>query len=497
MRKLVISKEWLSGRWHEVKVHFLTVLTVGSSLFWGSPRTTLVFGGVVCFMAYGYLGIREARKVPLKLSPLSFYFLWYTIGLGISPIYVGFVTNERDSVRFASESSMVTLTDLSHGYVIFLLGSFALHLGMQLIRPRIDAKGEVKAIHGLIGWLALIWAIGLVFQMSPTSFSFLGGTVKVLSVAVLGSVCAFAVTPRKKMGLSSLGFFVILGIGTVSLFFSNLALGSKAYIMYSFLPLTWLFLVNRKLRIWAPVLALFLGAFYLAVVAPVVYTSRAKPMEEGENPREHMIDSFDVWMREKPTELDQTFFAEQLDQFVNRQFDPVPVGFIVGEVNNTGLLYGETMKYASYAFIPRLLWPDKPSVTRGGWFSAYLGLYENEAEATTSLGMSAVGELYWNFGAIGVFIGMLAIGCLQGYLWRMAGADPRGKPIHMLLYVSVLLTMPDMPEAVTVFVSIALAILTFKAAFMGFNLVARNRSRSTPFTRQIPFSEPVGPTTRY
>jgi hypothetical protein len=453
------------------------MITVASSLVWGAPRTTLIFGGLLCFFTYAYLGIREARKAPLKLSPLSFYFFWYTIGLGISPVYVGIVSNAKESVRFASESSMVSLEDLATGYVVFLLGSFALHLGMQILRPRINAKAELRSIPGLLGWLGVIWAGGLVFQMSPTSFGFLGGTVKILSVAVMGSVCAFAVTPRKRMGLSNLTFAIILLIGTASLFFGNLALGSKAYIMFSFLPLIWLFVMNPRLRLWAPVLALCLGAFYLTVVAPVVFTSRAKPIEEGENPREHMIESFDTWMKDTPSELDQTFFAEQLDQFVNRQFDPVPVGFIVGEVDKSGLLYGETMKYASYAFIPRLLWPDKPSVTRGGWFSAYLGLYENEAEATTSMGMTAVGELYWNFGAWGVMMGMLVIGCLQGYLWRMAGADPRGKPLHMLLYVSVLLTMPDMPEAVTVLVSIALAILTFKAAFIAFNLVTQHRTR--------------------
>jgi hypothetical protein len=253
--------------------------------------------------------------------------------------------------------------------------------------------------------------------------------------------------------------------------------------MFSFLPVFWLFIMNPRLRVWLPALALALGIFYLSVVAPVVQTSRMSPLAEGQNPREHLLETFETWNKEKPKELDQSFLADQLDQFVNRQFDAVPVGFMVGQVKESGLLLGETMEYAAYAFIPRLLWPDKPTVTRGAWFSMQLGLFDSEADATTSIGMTAVGELYWNYGTLGVLIGILAIGCFQGMLWRMAGADPRGKPIHMLLYVAIVISMADMPEAVTVFVSLAVTYLTFKGVFVVIDLVQRRRLSETSLLR--------------
>jgi hypothetical protein len=112
-----------------------------------------------------------------------------------------------------------------------------------------------------------------------------------------------------------------------------------------------------------------------------------------------------------------------------------------------------------------------------------LGLFDSEAEATTAIGMTAVGELYWNFGILGVLVGMFAIGCFQGILWRMAGADPRGKPIHMLLYVAIVLSMADMPEAVTVFVSLAVTFLTFKAVFVVIDLLHRRQHRGTLLLR--------------
>ncbi len=466
---------WLQGRWAEVKIHAILTSIVSSTLLWSEPSTTLIVGGVLCVVTYAYLGFREARRAPLWLSPLSFYFFWYCIGMGVSPLYLGLTSGPKDLIRFASNSSMVSLEELAWGYVLFLVGSFALHLGMQIFRPRVKKDEEPLASGNLFAFLIVIWVGGLLFQLSPATFGFLGATVKILSVAVVGSACGFAVTQRQRLGLSRFSFLAILIVGTGGLFFGSLASGSKAYIMFSFLPVFWFFIMRPRLRTWIPLLALCLGIFYLALVAPVVHTARLSPLEEGQNPREHLIETFDTWRKETPQELNHSFLAVQLDQFVNRQFDSVPVGFIVGEVDRSGLLLGETMQYASYAFIPRLLWPDKPTVTRGAWFSTRLGLFQTEAEATTSLGMTAVGELYWNFGTLGVLVGMLGIGCGLGCLWRIAGADPREKPIHMLLYVSIMLAMPDMPEAVTVFVSIAISFLTFRAAFLVVDMLRRRR----------------------
>jgi hypothetical protein len=459
----------------EIRVHLVVVVLVALSLLVSEPRTTLVFGGTLCFFAYLFIGVREARKAPLFLSPLSFYFLWYIIGVGLSPVYIGLTLDSGETIRFASTVTSVEFPEAAIGYVVYLCGSFSLHVGMQLLRPRMLSTPSEKPAGNLIWWFVLVWAAGMLFQVSPASFSFLGATARILSVAVVGSVCAFAITPRLWLKVSLPAFMIILVIGSIGLFFGNLASGSKAFIMFSFLPITWHFIIQRRLRIWIPVLAITLATFYFVIVAPVVYTARQNTPEEGEDPRAHLMESFDSWMNERPDQLNQTFFADQIDQFVNRQFDPAPVGFIVGEVKRSGLLYGETLKYAGYAFVPRVLWPDKPSVTRGAWFSTYLGLFQTESEATTSIGMTAAGELYWNYGTVGVLLGMLAIGCLQGLLWRMAGADPRGKPIQMLLYVSTMLSMTDMPEAVTVIVSVVVTLLTFKAVLLAIGALKRRR----------------------
>jgi len=173
---------------------------------------------------------------------------------------------------------------------------------------------------------------------------------------------------------------------------------------------------------------------------------------------------------------------EPVDALLRRQFDPAPVSYIAGEVQTYGLQYGATMDYIRYAFIPRILWPDKPAVTRGAWFTVYTGFAETEAEATTSTGITATGELYWNFGLPGVLAGMFVIGWLLALLWRLAGTDPRGDIVRTLLYVSLMLQMNNMSEFVTVLVSVAVMTLLFGGLLFASKIVARRNTDAAGIT---------------
>jgi hypothetical protein len=73
------------------------------------PIATLVVGGSLCFVVYLGLGIVEMKRAPLGFSPLSLYFLWYSVGLGLSAIYVASVlSTESISPSFACLSNYTT-----------------------------------------------------------------------------------------------------------------------------------------------------------------------------------------------------------------------------------------------------------------------------------------------------------------------------------------------------------------------------------------------------
>lgn len=73
--------------------------------------------------------------------------------------------------------------------------------------------------------------------------------------------------------------------------------------------------------------------------------------------------------------------------------------------------YGHTLAPMLTAFIPRLIWPNKPDVQTGQLLNKEFRVSEVEF---TYISPSHLGELYWNYGWAGVVIGMLVVGTLLG-----------------------------------------------------------------------------------
>jgi hypothetical protein len=75
--------------------------------------------------------------------------------------------------------------------------------------------------------------------------------------------------------------------------------------------------------------------------------------------------------------------------------------------------YGYTLLPMLSAFVPRLIWSDKPSIQTGQLMNQDFHVTEGDL---TYISPSHLGELYWNFGWPGVIVGMSMIGMLFGYL---------------------------------------------------------------------------------
>lgn len=75
--------------------------------------------------------------------------------------------------------------------------------------------------------------------------------------------------------------------------------------------------------------------------------------------------------------------------------------------------HGYTLLPLISAFVPRLIWPDKPDVQAGQVVNQ---AFHVSPVASTYISPSHLGELYWNFGWPGVLIGMPLIGALFGFV---------------------------------------------------------------------------------
>jgi hypothetical protein len=457
-----------------IRLHVALAAAVWSfHLLGGVPYVTLIAGGLLATIAYPALALMEMRRVPLLLSPLSFYFLWYTVGLGAAAIYTGLQVQANQPVQFSTQ--ILVPEDIAYGYAVYLTGSLALHASLQRFRPRHGIAMLSHESH-LIAWMAVIYLAGLVAAFIPNLLAPLGTLASPLQWAPLGALSSFALASPSQLGLSPLAFGLVLTIGTAGLLAGELNSGLKGSIMFSLFPVFWLFLVRPSLRRWLPALA-GVAALMYTVALPVVTLSRSRANLYSRDTSQavRIVDAFHAWRggERAPSSYSDT---NQVDEFFSRVFDPVPVGCIVSLVRDGGLMMGKTMEYLTYAFIPRIIWPAKPYVTRGTWFNYYLGGAEVADPTTsstplTSVGQTATGELYWNFGIPGVVVGMAIIGILLGGLWRMAGEAPNDSPMQMLLYVSVMLNMPNMSEAGSVILACISNLVVFGSIFYGIRIL--------------------------
>jgi hypothetical protein len=116
--------------------------------------------------------------------------------------------------------------------------------------------------------------------------------------------------------------------------------------------------------------------------------------------------------------------------------------------------------------IPRAIWPDKPVLSRGRWFSAnFRGLEES---TTSSSAMTLFGESYLFFGWTGLVIGMCIAGTALAGLHRFL--DRPGTAVVYLALVPMLLDIePELSSYLTTIVQrsvvfvIAFVLLTHRA----------------------------------
>lgn len=94
---------------------------------------------------------------------------------------------------------------------------------------------------------------------------------------------------------------------------------------------------------------------------------------------------------------------------------------------------GKTLALLFSGFIPRIVWPDKPDTSVGQYFNRQLKISEFP---DAYISVTQLGEFYWNFGWLGVVLGMMTVGVILGYVGRRCALDGR-KSLGRLLVVVV------------------------------------------------------------
>lgn len=449
----------------------IAVLAIGQLV--RDPAVFLMVAGAFLFVVYGWLTFIEGSTSRLVLTPLSFHFAWSSTTVGLAAVHKGYLIGQGLPIPFSV--ALVPDDNIRRGYLIYVVGIYALHVGLQLFRPL--PSGDIRFVGSQIGteWIFALWSMGMLLRFAGQKLDVFGAFRGVLYWASTAALCALALrlAATRRRGV---GWVLLLGGGVLVELASNATTSSKAYIMFSFLPIVWWMLADVRVRRWLPASTALLTVLYLFIVAPGVEKARAAYWS-GESAGSAVAAL--VTTSSNP-DLSLSHAGVMVERFLNRQFEPLAVSYIDTQVQSSGFLHGEGMTYLAYAFIPRILWPAKPWVSRGAWFTTYIGFSRTVADATTSTGQSAVGELYFNFGLVAVVLGMLVIGVGLAAVWRLAGSYPERGAITMLIYTGLMLGMPNMAEAGTTIVSIVFKLLVFGSILQLMAYRRTSRSETLP-----------------
>jgi hypothetical protein len=440
------------------------------------PWWTLSIGGLLITLTYIYIGYAQSKRQEFWLSPLSFFFYWYSVGYGISAIYAASESYQTGYLPLVTK--LVPGDDLARGYVLSLLGALSLHLGYFWVQSLEIRDGEAKsggAPSDFRFW-TVAFLIGLLTLFRPEYFGFIGTARSILQFAPLAILLSLCSVQRQYFRLSGPAYALCVIIGNILLILAYIYDGSKYRIMLSLMPMLSAALVRPRLKKLLPVFVVAGTIVYLFVVAPVITRMRTDQtaVSRLEKLRAAGEDSF------LSTQEDLSYsFQEEAEKFLYRQFESTAVGFIVSDVRAQGFQYGATMENLTYAFIPRLLWPEKPMVTRGLWFTAYLGGSGSEEEAESNTALYSAGELYWNFGILGVVLGMAIMGAMFALIAAKIGEGPHLRVVPMIIFANVLANIVEQGAATQVFIFLVyLLILTSAYYYWPSSLSTEARSKS-------------------
>jgi hypothetical protein len=98
-------------------------------------------------------------------------------------------------------------------------------------------------------------------------------------------------------------------------------------------------------------------------------------------------------------------------------------------------LHGETIGLFFVAFVPRVIWPDKPTITIGRYIT---NAYGSGPDVASDTAPSLLGEFFINFGYPGIIGGMLFYGILLRLLHELLA---RGRPTTPALFASVVVML--------------------------------------------------------
>jgi hypothetical protein len=106
----------------------------------------------------------------------------------------------------------------------------------------------------------------------------------------------------------------------------------------------------------------------------------------------------------------------------DRSSNIAQISAVCGLVVDNGHYDGTSLAPLFVAFIPRFIWPEKPAIALGVWFALQIGeAVETEDWFNNSINMTIPGQLFLDYGWIGLALGSTLTGIFLKLLWGAVG----------------------------------------------------------------------------
>jgi hypothetical protein len=162
-------------------------------------------------------------------------------------------------------------------------------------------------------------------------------------------------------------------------------------------------------------------------------------------------------------------------------------------INSVAIILAETGRSVDYQYgrtigevfvalaIPRIFWPDKPSLGIGRDFGRQFRILPRW-DMSTYVAITPVGELYWNFGVAGVISGMFLLGIGLQRIYAALGQSGASDPLRLAMYAGILPILMNYEGGVSAWSVLVLRALAF---YLVLGWVLRRGGGSVPVVSDV------------
>jgi hypothetical protein len=387
-------------------------------LWFTSPNDITIIQGLAGFvlLMMPWITYRKWRKlketeVPLFSMIAGIYWLYYALPLFWGDRYA--ISTYKQGLPITEEAVTVAILMVLAGMISFWFG-MKLGIGKRLI-PRIVPDIPTNPMRW--DWLRVLLMAGTLGSLSETALYALGYGLSqtMLTLLTLVPMVAYSILFRSYLrGQATRGDKILIAFFLGLRFLIGMSSGWLGALGFMMLSTIVIYVYERKKF---PIALLVVMVVYVLFFQVGKFAMRQKYWYQNEDASK--IERIATWVE---SSVDQWGVA------INDSTGDAMRNVIYTSLSRTALLtqtaniieltpstvpyqYGQTYSYLFVAFIPRIVWPDKPSANDSNrFYQVAYGLTAEEDLEFGSFGAGTLAEGYINFGWTGVVVLMFLLG---------------------------------------------------------------------------------------